>query len=241
MCTVTFFPKSDGYLLTTNRDENPFRAQALAPAEYNIEGKPIYFPMDPQGKGSWVAADENKAICLLNGAFEKHKRRESYRHSRGIIVLNAFNYSDPIEFVNNTDVNGIEPFTLLLVERTRVVEFRWDEAQKHVKELNSNEAHIWSSAPLYDERVRKLREDWLKDFQKQNADPGPEAILGFHLNGGNQIPEEKIKMWRNGGIPSSISVTQIHLSNNLVRMHYLDLLNESRHEISFGAKGNEPR
>ncbi len=241
MCTVTFFPKTDGYLLTTNRDENPYRPQALAPAQYIINGKPIYFPMDPQGKGSWVAADETKTMCLLNGAFEKHKRRESYRHSRGIIVLNAFKYADPQHFISETDLEDIEPFTLIWAEKDRVVEFRWDETQKHVKELNPIEAHIWSSAPLYDERVRKLREDWLKDFQKQNTNPGPEAILGFHLNGGNQIPEEKIKMWRNGGIPSSISVTQIHLSNNLVRMHYLDLLNESRHEISFGAKGNEPR
>lgn len=241
MCTVTFFPKSDGYLLTTNRDENPFRPQALAPAQYSHYGKPIYFPMDPQGKGSWVAADENKTMCLLNGAFEKHKRKESYRHSRGIIVLNAFNFSDPEDFVHNTDVEGIEPFTLIWAEQGRVVEFRWDEEQKHVKELNPNEAHIWSSAPLYDARVRKLREEWLKDFIIRNASPAPEDVMHFHLNGGNEIQEEKIKMWRNGGIPSSISVTQIHLSNNLVRMHYLDLLNESRHEISFGAKGNEPR
>jgi uncharacterized protein with NRDE domain len=241
MCTVTFFPKTDGYLLTTNRDEDPNRPKALAPTQYIINGKPIYFPMDPQGKGTWVAADDTKTMCLLNGAFEKHKRRESYRHSRGIIVLNAFKYSDPEDFVNNTDVDGIEPFTLIWAEHKQVVEFRWDETQKHVKKLNPKEAHIWSSAPLYNERVRKLREDWLKDFENQHADPGPEVIMGFHLNGGNEIAEEKIKMWRNGGIPSSISVTQIHLSNNLVRMHYLDLLNESRHEISFGAKGNEPR
>ncbi len=99
MCTVTYISPAPGqFILTSNRDEAPSRgATRLAVEERN--GKKIIFPQDPAAGGTWIAAANNqRMVCLLNGAFEAHNRQTPYRLSRGIMVLESFTFPSATAF-----------------------------------------------------------------------------------------------------------------------------------------------
>lgn len=95
---------------------------------------------------------------MLNGAFEKHQRKPSYKKSRGLILLESFSYPGFEDFIEQIDLKGVEPFTLLmldLIPKLQLTELRWDEHQKHIKVIDVTKSHIWSSATLYDNETRK--------------------------------------------------------------------------------------
>ena len=101
MCTVTYIPSNkDSYILTSNRDESPQRASAEIPKKYKIFDQDIFFPRDPQAGGTWIASsEENYTLCLLNGAFKKHKWNPPYRMSRGLVLLDFFKYNNTNKFL----------------------------------------------------------------------------------------------------------------------------------------------
>src|SRR5690625_1869750 len=88
MCTVTFYPlSSTEFVLTTSRDESPNRA-TLPPEIYTHEKLELLYPKDKVAGGTWVGASTQKrALTLMNGGFVAHKRKNSYRLSRGVVVL----------------------------------------------------------------------------------------------------------------------------------------------------------
>ena len=62
------------------------------------------------------------------------------------------------------DLETIEPFTLILLEQSKLVELRWDGNKKFKTELHSNKNYIWSSATLYSKEVVKERERLFAEF-----------------------------------------------------------------------------
>ena len=102
MCTVTFIPKKEGgFIFTSNRDEAPKRS-ATELATVEIAGKVVKFPRDAHAKGTWIGmSNKNQLVCILNGAFVKHERKQSYRMSRGIMALDFFSHNGIDDFIKN--------------------------------------------------------------------------------------------------------------------------------------------
>ncbi len=231
MCTVTYLALSDGFLLTSNRDENPNRARAEKPAIYDQNHPEVVFPRDPQGNGSWIAIHKNgSARCLLNGAYEVHQHNPPYRHSRGLVPLDSFGYDTAKSFYANYPTGNLEPFTLVWIDSDGLFEFRWDGKKKFLSQLNSREHHIWSSATLYAEEVRKKREDWFSDWLKKEAHFDQDKILYFHRFGGNGNKAEDLVMKKPGLIPQTISITSFLSSREAKKLVYEDLISKERME-----------
>ena len=117
MCTVTYISKGkEGFIFTSNRDEAPNRsATGLVLDSQN--GKQILYPKDPQANGTWIAvSDRGQLVCILNGAFVKHKHRPPYRLSRGLMALDFFNQKNLIHFFHQFNFQGMEPFTMIVVD-----------------------------------------------------------------------------------------------------------------------------
>ena len=150
MCTVTYISKDKGgFIFTSNRDEAPKRsATGLVLKKQN--GKQILYPKDPQANGTWIAVSGmGQLVCILNGAFVKHKHRPPYRLSRGIMALDFFNYDSLIHFYHAFDFKGIEPFTMIVFDDGKLYEVRWDETEKYIKQKDDSKNHIWASCTLY--------------------------------------------------------------------------------------------
>jgi uncharacterized protein with NRDE domain len=221
MCTVTFLPlgKTD-YILTSNRDESVERAPAIFP----FRKSEILFPKDGQAGGTWIAAQSSgKAVCLLNGAFSKHKHDPPYRKSRGLIVLEAFTFSDFKTFTSKIKLNNIEPFTLVMVESKKddLYEFRWDGHNKHFKSLESDRPHFWCSATLYSQETFEIRKEWFKNWVI-TYEHSMENILHFHHYGGDGDKINDLVINRNEFL-KTLSICSIHYKMRHSYMVYIDL------------------
>ncbi len=228
MCTVTYLPKSNGFIITSNRDEAPNRVSALHPDVYFEDGVKLLYPKDPQGNGSWLAlAEDERAVCLMNGGFEPHKRKDSYKHSRGLIVTRFFSYKNAADFIENYDFSGVEPFTLVIAEFGKLYELRWDETNYHLKEMDAKEPHIWSSTTLYTPEITAKREEWFAKWLKTNDQYIVDNIRKFHKFGGDGDHNNDLIMHR-GDIISTVSITSIVMGTDNVEMIYEDLRTQEK-------------
>lgn len=224
MCTVTYLPlDSNNFILTSNRDESPNR-KTLAPKNYLENGVEMTFPKDALEGGTWIGVSEkDRLVCLLNGGFESHDRKDTYKMSRGIIVRELLATDDAIAFINDFDFMGIEPFTIVMVDwkvNLRTYEFVWDGNQKHFSELKQ-EPKIWSSSTLYTQEVKRLREAWFQEWLGMQTDVTQEEILTFHHNSEIGTPDIAVKMKRDR--VETVSITSIIKTGASIQFNYEDL------------------
>jgi len=226
MCTVTYLPIQGGFVLTSNRDEQSLRQPALHPAIYNQQNASIIYPKDTQAEGSWIALKENgEAGVLLNGAFYPHQKRSNYRRSRGLIFLDIMASNHPSEAFACIPLEDIEPFTLVLIAKCKLIVCRWDSTIKHTEILPNDQPYIWSSCTLYKKEVVQQRESWFADWLHCSSSPDQHALIKFHEFGGEGDVENSLRMNRKNEM-LTVSITSILVENNDKEMYYRDTQNE---------------
>tara|TARA_B110000967_G_C18860715_1_gene549776 strand:+ start:777 stop:1454 length:678 start_codon:yes stop_codon:yes gene_type:complete len=221
MCTVSYLPlENNGFILTSNRDVPYTRKKANEPKVYEEGGVELNYPKDGEAGGTWIGtSSKNRLICLLNGGFYYHTSRSIYKKSRGLIVNELLKVDDIKKGIQEIDLNGVEQFTLTIVDWNNeldLFEFVWDGVKKHLKKMKQ-EPQIWSSATLYDREVKKLRKDWFVDWQNNN-EMTQETILNFHKTAGIGDPAIDIKMDRKEG--GTVSITSVLKKGEAVSMNY---------------------
>lgn len=237
MCTVTYLPlEGSNYLLTSNRDEAPSRSpQDITRQE--LAGQELAFPRDEAAGGTWIAiSGANRLACILNGAFEKHERRPPYRRSRGLMALDFFEFPSAEAFLEQYLFEGMEPFTMIILERGRLLELRWDERQRHIQWLDARQPCIWSSAPLYPPEIRRRREKWFAEWLRDRKSFKGNDILDFHRYAGEGDPWNDVVMNR-GNIVRTVSITHIAKSGRSMAMRYYDLLNGQMKQTKIELRG----
>ena len=171
-------------------------------------------------------------ICLLNGGFTAHKRKEAYRMSRGLIVKELLKTQHLKETISAYDFNGIEPFTLIAVSwkhDSELLEVVWDGRTAHVEAKPWHPA-IWSSSLLYTPEMKMARETWFASFLNTHPNPSSEELRRFHQTAGKECPEYSLVMDR--GFVRTKSITQIK-REEVVSMWYQSLPKGNENEIIF--------
>jgi len=238
MCTVTYIPlgKSD-FILTSSRDIPFSREKAEHPKKMVEDGVELYYPKDGKAGGTWIGTSAKKRlICLLNGGFVYHTSRISYAKSRGLIVKELLKVDDIRKGLNAVDLEGVEQFTLTIVDwndELELLEFVWDGVKKHTK-LMPQEPHIWSSSTLYDQSVKQLRCDWFASWLKENVtlshsstynadtvEGYQKSILDFHHTAG--VGDKFIDVLMNRGLGGTVSITSVKKNQKEVAMHYEEI------------------
>lgn len=213
-------------IITSNRDEKMLRPNAIEPKNYLINNKKIIFPKDKKAGGTWFAISEHSTILvLLNGADERHILKENYRKSRGLIVLELISSESVIEEWKAIDLESIEPFTLVLFENQKLYQLRWNEIEKSIVELDTNESHIWSSSTLYPKEIRERRASWFYNFLDTKPEVNAKELFNFHRYTEEQNTEHGLVINRNGTL-KTLSITQTVIEKNKVAIHYNDLIAE---------------
>ncbi|MEL7123293.1 MAG: NRDE family protein [Bacteroidota bacterium] len=235
MCTVTFVPQTDNtYILTSNRDEQVDRT---APSLFtkSLNGQTVIFPREPKAGGTWIAAsNENRIVCILNGAFINHRIEKGYpfgyRRSRGLMALDYYFFDSIHEFSRSYLFKRIEPFTMIVIENESLYDFKWDGKHQHIKKLAFDQKHIWSSAPLYDDSMKKLREKWFASWQKNTPNPQLEDIQRFHYHAGEGNPATNVIMKR--PYIGTVSVTHVIQKDGITKMKHHELQQDLQEELS---------
>jgi uncharacterized protein with NRDE domain len=219
VCTLTLVKKENsGFILTFNRDEVVERSNAKLNHD-NITG--LIYPVDEKHGGTWMAYHpyQRRFTCLLNGAFFIHERQPPYRKSRGIVVLDTFKYLTIESFIADYDLDGIEPFTMILFQEDRFIEFRWDGIEKYSKVIDQQTA-IYSSCTLYDERATRLRQEWFDNLTKRtNIDKID--LWQFHQNTYKPDLSIGIHMKRQNG-PITVSTAQLTFDTEEFNFKYFE-------------------
>ena len=188
MCTVTFVPTEEGFVFSSNRDEDPQRAAQNVVEDERGDLK-VYFPQDKGASGTWFAySNTDQFSCVLNGAFQPHQRKEFYTMSRGIMALAYFDYATIDEFINTFNFEGMEPFTLILYNKGDFKELKWDEVELHVRSLSVQDIHLWSSATLYNQEWWLDRSVNFKEFVARKQ-PDQVGIMDYHKTVLPFVPE----------------------------------------------------
>lgn len=226
MCTVTILPiGADDFVLTSNRDEAPQRS-SLAPDFYKVGQTTMLYPKDELSGGTWIGvSDRKRLICVLNGGFEYHERRASYRLSRGIVANDLLVSKTLLTTITDYDLSDVEPFTMVIVDWNDDLQFMelvWDGKRKHFREFPP-EARIWSSSTLYSEDKKEERREWFKTF-KRNHDLNAETLLEFHRTAGQGNKDYGVIMDR--GFVKTTSITQVDKSGDDIRMWFNNLQND---------------
>ncbi len=235
MCTVSFIPNAEGFILTSTRDEVVHR-QTLSPAFYQGSGRNLIYPKDLASQGTWIASDGDQlSVCLLNGAWSNHQKQSSYRMSRGLMPLKAFDYSSFEAFSMKFDFDQIEPFTLIGVQevdsKVSLMEIRWDGSQTSFTELDSSKPHLWSSYTLYPPYIQEKRNLLFHDFQKKSDSLTKENIRQFHLQKDLNDPDSSFHRFFSEG-PKSVSLTQFIRTCASFDLAYLDLIAHTESHLS---------
>jgi hypothetical protein len=235
MCTVSYLPGQTGFILTSSRDEKITRPAARLTGPVVIRGHEVTYPQDPLGNGTWIASSNTRTVCLLNGAFKAHETRPPYKHSRGLVVLHAFEYQSPQSFVDNYDFDGLEPFTLILVEIGELLVVRWDGSNLFATEADASRKHIWSSATLYKPEIIRKRQEWFDHWIASTNELSLNSIRAFHLTAGDGDPKNAIRM-RRDGLYETVSLTSVVRSGAEMDIIYEDLIRaETAHKTLSGS------
>lgn len=241
MCTVSYIPTQQGFILTSSRDELKSRP-TIKPELYKENDLCLIYPKDLKSGGTWIASSDNgKIACLLNGGFKDHSKKEIYARSRGSVLLEWFDYKDTIQFINKVNLTGVEPFTLLLIEHVnslQICQLVWDEEQLHVSTIDTDKPHIWSSSTLYNEEAKQVRMNWFTRWLDQYNDEPDINILSFHLQKHNSNELIDIIMNRPNGL-QTVSVTQLNVQFNNSKFIYFDFIKKEKTELEFNNIQNE--
>jgi hypothetical protein len=158
MCTVTFIPRANGYLLGMNRDEKIARGAGNPPAVHRFGGTRAVCPDD--NGGTWIASNEyGITLALLN--WNLPSAQQTPRRSRGLIIPDLLPLTNAAE-LNTASLTyefvGCAPFRLLAAipgDRS-VLQWSWDGAQL-TRRASAWEMRHWFSSSASDKRAEELR------------------------------------------------------------------------------------
>ncbi|MGK0387344.1 MAG: hypothetical protein ACI94Y_000070 [Maribacter sp.] len=225
MCTVSYIPLGKNqFALTSNRDESPSRSvQGLYREKKNDQS--LLYPGDIKG-GTWIcASSDNRLVCLLNGAFARHKHRPPYTKSRGLVVKEYFEAKNAEDFFQNYDLEGIEPFTMVVWDMGKLYQIRRDLSKTYLTQLDTKKSYIWSSSTLYNQVAKIKRQGWFDEWKDKN-EYTPASILNLQKTGGEGDKTIDFVMnWKN--IVRTVSITQVVNNETSFSMAYRDLINDA--------------
>ncbi|MBK8610494.1 MAG: NRDE family protein [Chitinophagaceae bacterium] len=227
MCTVSFLRVNESVIITSNRDEHRDRENSAAPAVYNHSGMKMIYPKDAKAGGTWfVAGEQGTVAVLLNGAFESHIARPPYRKSRGLILLEIAGANQPVLFFSEMNLNGIEPFTVVLFQSGELHELRWDGNARYNRKLNEYENHIWASATLYSPDVIEHRKKLFEQFIHSPMEITVSRVYDFHANNHGD-DENGFIINRQTGM-KTFSITQAIIDPETIAFTHADLLQDKQ-------------
>ena len=218
VCTLSFIPKPNGYLVGMNRDEQLTRGPARPPLVHQIAGVRTLFPVDTEG-GTWIATTETGdtwAILNRNGG-----HRSPRNLSRGQIVLGAVAAvgADISALLQEVGLFNFLPFRLIgiTLREERAREWVWDGEKLSLLQHAWEPKH-WFSSGLSDSQAAGVREQIFAGAWRQANAGSAEWLRQAHRSHGPARGAFSVCVHRDDA--ATVSFTEIEVSGTEVRMRY---------------------
>lgn len=218
MCTVTVLPVAGGFRLACNRDELRTRPPALPPETRRLGARLATFPLDPAGRGTWVAAnDAGLALALLN--HNPPVPRRTGARSRGLIIPwlgSGQSLEEATSLALRLDLTAYSPFRLLMLNRRRCVALTWDGVVNRVELRPLDRPLLFTSSSLGDRLVEAPRRRLFERMVVPSATPAVQDA--FHRHQWPGRPHLSVNMCR--GDAHTVSYTLVEASSQGMRLKY---------------------
>jgi hypothetical protein len=242
MCTVSLVPHERGIRLVCNRDERRTRPAALPPAVHQIGGRRALFPIDPQGGGTWIGAnDTGLVVTLLNahatgtvgsrqraaGSSEtcncdRREEARTWARSRGLIVrelLGCQSFERAIAAVGGVDGSAFAPFRLLILQGRSLLVAASDGVGPPICTfLHVDEPLLFTSSSLGDAIVEAPRRRLFERIVVSRPDKWLNGQARFHRHRWPSRPEISVVMERHDA--RTVSRTVIDVVDGKVRLRH---------------------
>jgi len=186
VCTVSWVHQPDGYHLLCNRDEKRTRGTAFAPRAVMCGGVRYIAPVDSDGGGTWLSANEfGLSLCLLNG--NAGLQTPGAGRSRGLLVGELAWAPCARECALRLwqfDLGAYAPFSLVILQpRQSAILAQWDGRELTIDPAADRHMPLTSSS-CDAEGVRRSR---LNEFARRvpmarSFDPA--LLYWFHSSHG---------------------------------------------------------
>lgn len=137
MCSLNWHPFSDHLGIAFNRDESVKRSKALPPSHYQHDGINYLMPKDPDGQGSWIAAnDRGFVVMLLNDYQGQLKPKEAQLISRGQLVkgvVECATWQQVEALVDAWPLKNSQPFQLAVITKTKHLFWHYDGLKQSIE------------------------------------------------------------------------------------------------------------
>ena len=246
MCTLTFVPTKDGYVVGMNRDEKLTRAQAIPPKRFGFPAATALFPREDSG-GTWIGCNgHGNLLALLNWNDVKSRFDGKNLQSRGALIpelIGGNDLADTRARFARLDLGGVSPFRLIgaFLRESLIVEWSWDGLQRREFDFAWKKRH-WFSSSVSDVLAQRDRgraceksegygflepASWVRNLhQSHDPVPGPFSICVHRKDA------------------ATVSYTEVRCSGESISMSYrsgspclTDLL-DSETSLSIGVTGD---
>jgi hypothetical protein len=228
MCTLTYLLHDDGYELFFNRDEQRTRVGAIPPSIN--ESLNAIFPVDPQGKGTWIAVNKQGLTLALLNYYQAPVNKTQHFSSRGLLILSLLQKDDDIlAQLAIIDLSIYPPFQLcvfpshLSKKDPQIYSVKWTGS----KLLRGDVVLPITSSSIDFDEVSKRRSQRFMCIVDVN-EPSKEQLKKFHFSL-EKIGKHSVNLSRDDAQTVSIS----HISvNSAINFNYFDNISKKEYLLT---------
>lgn len=222
MCTLSWKPLEDGYVLFFNRDESRNRVTAQGPTLRQKNGVDFLAPTDGARGGTWLLVNAH-GICigLLNNYAATSPAVVVNASSRGFLPLNCSDCVSVIEAIDRIaemPLNDYPPFHLVVAAANEAVMLTWDGSACTSAVLGSS-GEMLTTSMFKPKLVAQVRDEIFTSVVGDITDAKPETLKAFHWFEGPDSATS-IKMSRPDACTHSISEITVSLDKETAYFQY---------------------
>ena len=220
MCSVSFVPREDGFILAMNRDELVSRVPALPPCVHHRGELAVLCPSEPKG-GTWIGVNSaGMAFSLLNWHSQPDRSGENLI-SRGEViraVLSGGNSGAVASIVQELPLGRMNPFRLIAVSLPERLLTEWcSGAEALTSKVHPWSRHHWFSSGFDEVRAIEVRQEVCAQFHGDLEDLATlRKLHATHLPSAGPF---SLCMHREDA--ATVSYTEISVRNQTASMYYI--------------------
>ncbi len=229
MCIVTYVPTKTGFILTSNRDENPNRP-TVAPDYYHSYNQTLIYPRDDVAGGTWfgINCSQSKIGCILNAQNPRDKESSS---SRGVFLRNHLSKIHFNGKLTNDDFRDLAPFEYLFIDyrlsNIKFLVYHWDGQDLIIKKVDHQNEQIWSSLSLYDVEKHTNNLNIFNYWLKQKRELDQNLIFKMHETQFVQpLKSKNFHLYQQSLPIQTISITSLSVDGRHKTLIYQDLITQ---------------
>jgi len=160
MCSVSFLPQKDGFVLAMNRDESLSRVSALPPDVLSCDGVSMLYPRELSG-GTWIGVNSaGMAFSLINW-YSQPEDAHGNPISRGEVVralLSARSAKEAASLLKELPLMRMNPFRLMVVSLSEHSLVEWHSGGGTFEPFALPwRRHHWFSSSLDEAKATQVR------------------------------------------------------------------------------------